>query len=338
MENKGEQCLNCGYTLETGYPFCKNCGQKSQKRLLSVYELITNALISIFNFDGPFFKSLLLIFKPWRLTENFIKGKRISYYHPARMFVILLIIHFGLILSIVQIDNNKTRSNDHFSKLEKSLLLEKFLKLKESNPELLNTSVADTLKKHLFKNVILPEKDYLDFNNNFGFKEFQITRKDAIDLSRDSIFKKYKIEGFTDQLLVSQMIKLDLDRAGGIRYLVKNFGWSVIIVVALLALLFKLLYRRQKIYYAEHLLFWINLHSSAFFIVIIAMVLYKFTKRDESQFIGLISVFMTYLSMLLYYKQGWFKTLVKYTITGLFYLTVCFSIGLAFSILSLLVY
>jgi hypothetical protein len=338
MENKKDQCLNCGYILETGYPYCKNCGQKSKKRLLSVGELITTAFIFIFNFDGPFFKSLFLIFKPWRLTENYITGKRISYYHPARLFLILLILHFGTILSLVNLDNNKTRSNEHFTKLERSLLLEKYLKLEDSIPQILNKSVTDTLRKHLFTNAVLPEKDYLDFNNNFGFKEFRITRKDAIELSRDSIFRKYKIEGFYDQLLVTQMIKLDLDRAGGIRYLVKNFGWAVIIIVALLALLFKLLYIKQNFYYAEHLVFWLNVHSTSFFIVILSILLYKVLNAEDTQYSAFIVLFVPYFSMLFYYKQGWMKTLIKYIITGLFYITICFTIALAFSILSLLIY
>ena len=338
MENKTDQCLNCGYQLETGYPYCKNCGQKSQKRLLSIGELITNAFISVFSFDGPFFKSLFLIFKPWKLTENYIKGKRISYYHPARLFMILLILHFGVILSLVKLDNNKTRSNEHFSKLERSLLLEKYLKLEDSIPQILNKTVTDTLKRRLFDDVLLPERDYLDFNNNFGFKEFKITRKDAIELSRDSIYKKYNIEGFQEKLLVAQMIKLDLDRAGGIRYLIKNFGWSVIIIVALLALLFKLLYRKQKMYYAEHLVFWMNVHATSFFIVIISVLLFKLLNTEDMLYGGLIVLLVPYFSMLFYYKQGWIKTFFKYIITGLFYLTVCFTIGLAFSVLSLVIF
>ena len=338
MESNNHNCLNCGYQLEQGYSFCKNCGQKSQKRLLSLKELIVNAFISIFNLDGPFFKSIFLIFQPWKLTKKYVEGKRISYYHPARLFIILLLIHFGVILSLVNIDNNKTRSNEHFSKLEKSLMLEKYNKLQDTLPLILTQQVTDTLKKHLFSDVKLPENDYLDFSNNFGFKEYKITRKDGIELSKDSIFSKYRITDFSDRILVAQMIKLDLDRAGGIKYMIKNFGWSVIIIVALLASLFKLLYRRKKMYYAEHLVFWMNVHSSSFFIVITTSLLYKITQKDEIQFLALIVFIIPYLSMLLYYEQGWFKTLLKYFLTGIFYTTVCITIALIASLFSLLIF
>ena len=338
MESNNHNCLNCGYQLEQGYSFCKNCGQKSQKRLLSLKELIVNAFISIFNLDGPFFKSIFLIFQPWKLTKKYVEGKRISYYHPARLFIILLLIHFGVILSLVNIDNNKTRSNEHFSKLEKSLMLEKYNKLQDTLPLILTQQVTDTLKKHLFSDVKLPENDYLDFSNNFGLKEYKITRKDGIELSKDSIFSKYRITDFSDRILVAQMIKLDLDRAGGIKYMIKNFGWSVIIIVALLASLFKLLYRRKKMYYAEHLVFWMNVHSSSFFIVITTSLLYKITQKDEIQFLALIVFIIPYLSMLLYYEQGWFKTLLKYFLTGIFYTTVCITIALIASLFSLLIF
>jgi hypothetical protein len=338
MEESKNICLNCNYTVEDGYPYCKNCGQKSIKNLLSFQELVSSAFATIGNLDGPFYKSIGLILKPWKLTVNYINGKRKPYLHPSRLFILILVAHFALLLSIIDIDNKKLRSLEHYGELEKSQLFEKFLSIQSENPELITKRVQDTITNQLFKSVELPENDIMDMNTTLGSYNFKITRSDAIELSNDSLFRKYNITSFTDKLVVSQLIKVDLDRAGSLRYLIKNFGWSTLIIVLLLALFFKLLYFKTNKYFVEHLIFWLNVHSSAFFIMIVGIIVYKLFETEYIYIFPIMVTLQIFLSMYVYYKQSIVRTFFKFCFTGFFYLTVCILIGALFSVVSLLLY
>ncbi|HMP28940.1 MAG TPA: DUF3667 domain-containing protein [Saprospiraceae bacterium] len=337
MEIEQKNCLNCNYQLEEDFIYCKNCGQKTIKSLLSVKELLTNIFATIGNLDGPFFRSMRFIFKPWKLTEYYIAGVRKPYLHPSRLFIIMLVTHFALLLAAIKIDNKKLRSSEHFALLEKSNLYDKFITLQAEIPHVINNEAKDTIIKELFKSVKSAQEDVM-VNSSIFSKDYSITRSDALLLTSDSLFRKYKIDSFIEKLIVSQYIKIDLDRAGSLRYFIKNFGWSVILITIILALFYKLLYLKSKKFFVEHLIFWFNIHSTSFFIMTLGLLLYKLFEIEVIDIFGLLMLIVIYIAHLMFYKQGIIKTSLKLFVTGLFYSTICILIGAIFSIISLLIF
>jgi hypothetical protein len=136
-------------------------------------------------------------------------------------------------------------------------------------------------------------------------------------------------------LVVSQLIKIDTNRAESIRYFVKNFGWSIILIVFILALFFKLLYIRHKKYFVEHVVFWMNVHSSSFFMVIVGILIYKLQETEMVFIVGFAPIIILFFSMLFYFKQSLLKTLFKFAVTCFFYSTICLIVGVFFSFASL---
>src|SRR5438093_302468 len=86
-------CENCGALL-TGR-WCSQCGQAAIDYRRSFRHVIVDVLDSFLNWDSKFFATIgLLIVKPWRLTNEFLAGKRVRYLHPLRLYLLASILFF----------------------------------------------------------------------------------------------------------------------------------------------------------------------------------------------------------------------------------------------------
>ena len=89
-------CENCGAAL-TG-PYCAQCGQPAIDYRRSFGSLLADAADAFFNLDARFVQSFgWLLFKPWRLTNEFIAGKRARHVHPLRVYLIASVTFFLVI-------------------------------------------------------------------------------------------------------------------------------------------------------------------------------------------------------------------------------------------------
>src|SRR5881392_1182031 len=86
-------CENCGAQLRGHW--CAQCGQPAIDYRRSFRHVIVDVLDSFLNWDSKFFATLgLLIAKPWRLTNEFLAGKRVRYVHPAGLYLLASILFF----------------------------------------------------------------------------------------------------------------------------------------------------------------------------------------------------------------------------------------------------
>src|SRR5467141_3049334 len=86
-------CENCGAQLTGKY--CAQCGQPAIDYRRSFRHVIVDVLDSFLNWDSKFFATIgLLIAKPWRLTNEFLAGKRVRYVHPLRLYLLASILFF----------------------------------------------------------------------------------------------------------------------------------------------------------------------------------------------------------------------------------------------------
>src|SRR5437867_4685297 len=86
-------CENCGAQLRGHW--CAQCGQPAIDYRRSFRHVIVDVLDSFLNWDSKFFATLgLLIARPWRLTNEFLAGKRVRYVHPARLYLLASILFF----------------------------------------------------------------------------------------------------------------------------------------------------------------------------------------------------------------------------------------------------
>jgi hypothetical protein len=101
---RGLECLNCGQPLHGDDNFCSNCGQVNDDLPLSIKQFISEFFAGFFSFDTRFFRTIIpLLFKPGKVSREYIKGKRRKYTNPFKMYLhtsILFFLLMGLISSI----------------------------------------------------------------------------------------------------------------------------------------------------------------------------------------------------------------------------------------------
>jgi hypothetical protein len=87
------RCLNCGAALTGRY--CANCSQAAEVHVPSTRELIHEVLEGITHSDSRLWRTLqLLWFKPGKLTQEFVAGRRAAYLPPFRLYLVLSVIFF----------------------------------------------------------------------------------------------------------------------------------------------------------------------------------------------------------------------------------------------------
>lgn len=89
------KCQNCGYTVDVAY--CSNCGQKNTETRQPFHHLFTHFIEDLTHYDGAFWKTIKhLLFRPARLTKEYLSGKRQTYVPPVKLYIFISFIAFLL--------------------------------------------------------------------------------------------------------------------------------------------------------------------------------------------------------------------------------------------------
>ena len=88
-------CKNCGAALLGR--FCIDCGQAAEVHVPTTGELIHEAMEGLTHADSRLWRTLITLwFKPGKLTNEFIAGRRAAYVPPFRLYLIMSVIFFLL--------------------------------------------------------------------------------------------------------------------------------------------------------------------------------------------------------------------------------------------------
>jgi hypothetical protein len=100
-KRKFPECSNCGERLDTSYSYCPQCGQENHDLNIPLRHLLGETLEGIFHFDIRSVRTIqALAFKPGFVTSEFIKGKRVGYVAPVRLYIFISFLFF-LLLSLL---------------------------------------------------------------------------------------------------------------------------------------------------------------------------------------------------------------------------------------------
>jgi hypothetical protein len=86
-------CPNCNELLWGQY--CASCGQRARVRMITFWELLKDAGDLLASLDSRIWRTLgLLMFRPGRLTLDYLQGKRARFVPPVRLFIASSIVFF----------------------------------------------------------------------------------------------------------------------------------------------------------------------------------------------------------------------------------------------------
>ncbi|MEM9549119.1 MAG: DUF3667 domain-containing protein [Bacteroidota bacterium] len=355
---KHHYCLNCG--TEFPFPFdehkeyfCSNCGQSSKDSRLSFGRLIKDAISNVFNLDSRLIHTFRDILYPSKLTRFYIEGKRKYYVNPARLFIFMLIGLITLALYSIKIENSAMGVDAIYTRAERSKLLDDYVALRDSINIIGHEEIVDSIESRLFKNVNSLKNDTLGIDAPEFFDwvkpigEFGISTYDAIHLTQEQLFDKYEVDYFWDKINVGQYIRIVTNPAGGIKHVIKNLTWAVFVTVLLMGFFLKIIYIRSSYYLVEHVVLILNSHSLLFVIIAINIVLSAHLSLgdyiDDASVIVLgisilIVLFIQFLSLKRYYRQGIFKTFIKQLMINAIYIMIFNTVAAMVALISLILY
>lgn len=88
-----KKCLNCNAEHEGN--FCPKCGQKTISGRLTMKEIISEFIQSIFFLESPLLKTFsLALHKPGVLGRNYVFGQRKRYIKPIQFFIMFLSLYY----------------------------------------------------------------------------------------------------------------------------------------------------------------------------------------------------------------------------------------------------
>jgi Protein of unknown function (DUF3667)/Domain of unknown function (DUF4286) len=319
-------CLNCGARLRGQY--CAVCGQRARSRLISLWELISDAFGDLFEIDSRLWQTLVpLMIRPGRLTHDYLQGRRARYMPPFRMYLVLSLLfflvaffdpreNFGLLFEPQPEAGPAAGSAAPTDEAER--------KKQEILDELAGEGivVGDTLPKEAAdKGSGLNIQ--LDGNGEPGVQ----CKIDDEDMASWPAWLQRRL---TPERLKHICERTQID--GGqafIDKLLDNIPTALIVLLPLMAFVLKALYPLSKRYYVEHLLFFVHFHAF-FFMLLTLQVLYArigglLSFPEPATVLPLVvgsfyvPVYL-FVSMRRVYGQGRIITFIKYIVLFIAYI------------------
>ena len=330
------QCLNCGTELKG--PFCYYCGQPDRNFMRFFPALLRDLMEDLLDLDSRFMRTIKpLMFKPGRLTRDYMDGRRFRYAPPMRLYIFSSIAFFLLaaFLSSDAIKINGIENNEgiiHISTEGTDAELEEL-------GEILSKLPLDAQKQKEIEQIIAEEPDEesgetLFESGDISFNDEPWDREtNPVDIKwlpnwiNDRI--NDEIEGSPQKAeQINENPNLIVDKVFDI------LPATMFVLLPVVALIFKFWYLFAKRYYVEHLIF--SLHNHSFIFVSLIMLLlanvassfwsaheYTAAVTGAGWLITIISIWIpVYLliSLRVVYQQGWMLTIGKFFAIGISYL------------------
>jgi len=347
-------CMNCGTELQG--PFCHYCGQPDKNFMRFFPVLMRELLEDFLDFDSRFMRTIKpLVFKPGKLTRDYLDGRRFRYVPPLRLYIFSSIAFFFMAAILagsavnIQIDgDDEVITAIHIGEAEEQEIHEALEGLEELNPEL-----AGEIESHI-KEI----SENAESGDKAEVAEIPESDKDedGININGepwDRETNPFIIEWLPDWVnnWVNDEIEESPQKGKEIEAnpdLIKDKAFDVMpvtmfVLLPIVAMLFKFWYLFARKYYVEHLIFALHNHSFIFVIALIMMLLSSLAAwlepSGEGQMttnvdwinivIGLWIPIYLLISLRRVYQQGWGMTVAKFALIGSSY-TVLLGFATAF--------
>lgn len=235
-------CGNCG--AATCGSYCQYCGQETILHVPSAREFMHEFVAHYVALEGKLWKSLgLLLFKPGRLTRDYIEGRRKRYVEPLRLYLTFSIIFFALFkLSGIEVAQSGAPAQP--AGVEASAPAQP-ARVEASTPALESARPASVVEPAATAQPADGDKA-LSLGDDADIRQFLASVHPAL-VGKVERFDKLSGEEQGDALK---------------RAFFSYAPYAIFLLMPLFALLLKLLYLGSGRRYGEHLLF--ALHSNAF--------------------------------------------------------------------------
>ena len=326
-------CEDCGAQLQGHW--CGQCGQAAVDYRRSFRHVVADVLDSFLNWDSKFFATIaLLIFKPWRLTNEFLAGKRVCYVNPLRLYLLASILFFFAVnygAKDLRFQPGKLGPKDR-AELEADLKkgdlppaareqLEALLQ-ESPSPSSSPPSTSPSPATSIPSPPPAPETDkQRQEYGKIGERPFVV-----FDEAKSTTPFERWIEARAKEKMGEHGTKMGLF----IATLFSNLPYMMLCCIPLFAFVLKVLYIRRHIFYIDHLIYALHTHTFAYVgTMLIVLSTIGLNRTAPGPIAGWIIallwiafVVQIFLSIRRVYRQGWFISIFKFFFGGFVYLIV----------------
>jgi hypothetical protein len=319
-------CENCGAALSG--PYCAECGQPAIDYHRSFGSLMADAADAFFNLDERFLKTFgLLVIKPWRLTIEFVEGKRVRHVHPLRVYLIASVTFFLVI--------NLLSRNAHFQTASTG----------PGSSALVVGGATPTPTPIPF---VSPTPTPL-VSFNFLATPTPVAKPTP---APEEVFAELDKDTGSSRLghWIEQRAKSKLGHSGDrsdlfLKALIANLAPMVLCCIPLFAVVLKILYVFKRRFYIEHLVFALHTHAFVFLsTVVIIGVGFLLAWNAPMPFVPIVCFFLSLavlmqllLAIRKVYRQNWFATIFKFGLgTFIYAILLVFGFGITAAVTLLL--
>jgi hypothetical protein len=323
-------CENCGTPLNGHW--CAKCGQPAIDYRRSFRYIVVDLLDEFLNWDSKFFRSIgLLLVRPWKLTNEFLAGHRVRYVHPLRLYLLASILFFFAVnywAKSIHLQPGKLTSENRAeiaAALDKQNLtpdqrakVERALNMANMSPEVAAIMAAKR-KNTTPEETATPQATATSKETATPLIDFSPAKNPSTP------FEKW-VETHAKEKIGERGTNLQLF----VKTLISNLPYMMLCCIPLFALVLKLLYVRRKVFYIDHLIYALHIHSFSYLATILIILATIGLNRaasgaDVGWIIALLWIAFAaqiFLSIRRVYRQGWFISVFKFFFGGFVYLIV----------------
>jgi Protein of unknown function (DUF3667) len=320
-------CENCAAQLQGHW--CAKCGQPAIDYRRSFRHVIADLLNEFLNWDSKFFATIgLLLVRPWKLTNEFLAGHRVRYVHPLRLYLLASILFFFAVnygARGLRFEPGNLSPKDR-AELEADLK-------KEDLPPAAREKLDALLRESPASPTPSPQttapspspapktdKQKQEFGK-IGERPFVV-----FDQAKSTTPFESWIEARAKEKMGEHGTKMGLF----ISTLFSNLPYMMLCCIPLFALVLKILYVRRHIFYIDHLIYALHIHTFAYTgIMLIVLATIGLNRVIPGPIAGwTIALFwiaflvQIFVSIRRVYRQGWFISIFKFLFGGFVYLMV----------------
>jgi hypothetical protein len=273
-------CKNCGSNIPEQSNFCPKCGQDTHSHKQPFRHFIMEALENTLHFDSKIIHTVRDLFiRPGQLTINFNSDKRARYVPPVRFYIFTSFIFF-LVMSLTS--SNSIGVPEPVIQIEEDSVLTKGE---------LSTYITDEEMKML-KSGSLDNDRIVDSIIVSKGGEPGMMNRALLRILSNTANGKLKPKDYEDKIF-------------------KNISISLFFLMPIFGLLLMFIYRKSRMFYIEHLIFSLHLHTLFFILVLAVIPIDALFKIDLSPVVYLGMIVYLFFALRNVYRQSWPKTAAK---------------------------
>lgn len=333
LKYRGDICLNCNHPLDASDKYCPNCSQINSTKKITFKDLILEFFGSIISYDSRFRKTIgALLFRPGKISTEYIAGKRMRYANPFRFFLSAAIIYafvFSFTRDFSELDlameDQNLRNLAINDKNTDSLFV-----TGEEKPDI-GSIIASNIQKSDIITLKNPRKTFDSINritsltNRFvykaGFFERGMNNRHFYSYQKalDTLKTKSSFENKLSFNVARSIFKIERQPGTFVNTLISRIPFMIFFFLPVFAVFIWILYLRLDYSYMDHLVFSFHTQTTFTILITIAFVIDNYFNLSAISIALIIFLVYLYKAMRNFYQQSRFKTIVKFAILNSFF-------------------